>query len=105
MSKMIEVDANNFIAEVLDAPVPVLVDFSAAWCGPCRALKPVLEGMSAEANGRFKVVVVDIDNSQELAIEHQIASVPTLLVYKNGQTVNRLVGLQSKENLFKALGQ
>ena len=105
MSKLIEVDANNFKTEVLDAQVPVMVDFSATWCGPCRALKPVLEGISAEANGRFKVVMVDIDNSQDLATEHKITSVPTLLVFKNGQTVNRLVGLQSKENLLKALGQ
>ena len=91
----LEINANDFQAEVLEAKETVLVDFWAPWCGPCRMQAPVLEKF-AEENPAVKVVKVNVDDNQELAMEHNISSIPTLLVFKNGEAVNFAVGLQSK---------
>lgn len=100
---MQNVTAENFQQEVKDSPVPVLVDFWATWCGPCRALKPVLNEMAGEADGQYKVVGVDIDECQDLASEYNISAIPTVLVFKNGEIVQRLTGLQSKKTLLEAM--
>ena len=94
----LEINANDFQAEVLEAKETVLVDFWAPWCGPCRMQAPVLEKF-AEENPAVKVVKVNVDDNQELAMEHNISSIPTLLVFKNGEAVNFAVGLQSKSAL------
>ena len=94
----LEINANDFQAEVLEANETVLVDFWAPWCGPCRMQAPVLEKF-AEENPAVKVVKVNVDDNQELAMEHNISSIPTLLVFKNGEAVNFAVGLQSKTAL------
>ena len=94
----LEINANDFQAEVLEAKETVLVDFWAPWCGPCRMQAPVLEKF-AEENPAVKVVKVNVDDNQELAMEHNISSIPTLLVFKNGEAVNFAVGLQSKNAL------
>ena len=94
----LEINANDFQAEVLEAKKTVLVDFWAPWCGPCRMQAPVLEKF-AEENPAVKVVKVNVDDNQELAMEHNISSIPTLLVFKNGEAVNFAVGLQSKNAL------
>ena len=94
----LEINANDFQAEVLEAKETVLVDFWAPWCGPCRMQAPVLEKF-AEENPAVKVVKVNVDDNQELAMEHNISSIPTLLVFKNGKAVNFAVGLQSKTAL------
>ena len=94
----LEINANDFQAEVLEAKETVLVDFWAPWCGPCRMQAPVLEKF-AEENPAVKVVKVNVDDNQELAMEHNISSIPTLLVFKNGEAVNFAVGLQSKTAL------
>ena len=93
-----EVNMNDFQAEVLEAKETVLVDFWAPWCGPCRMQAPVLEKF-AEENPDVKVVKVNVDDNQELAMEHNISSIPTLLVFKNGEATNFAVGLQSKTAL------
>ena len=99
----LEVNAKDFEQEVLEAKETVLVDFWAPWCGPCRMQTPILEKF-AEENPAIKVVKVNVDDNQELAMEHNISSIPSLLVFKNGEAVNFAVGLQSKsalENLVK----
>jgi thioredoxin 1 len=99
----LEVNAKDFEQEVLEAKETVLVDFWAPWCGPCRMQAPILEKF-AEENPGIKVVKVNVDDNQELAMEHNISSIPSLLVFKNGEAVDFAVGLQSKsalENLVK----
>jgi thioredoxin 1 len=98
-----KVTNETFKAEVLDSPVPVLVDFYADWCGPCRAMNPTLVELAGEANGRYKVVKVDADAERELSNDYQVRALPTLLVVKDGAVKAKLVGLQNKARLVEAL--
>ncbi|WP_258359938.1 thioredoxin [Moorella sulfitireducens (nom. illeg.)] len=93
----------DFKEEVLDAQIPVLVDFWAGWCGPCRMIAPIVEGLAEEYRGRIKVAKVNVDEYQGLAAQYGIMSIPTLLLFKNGEVVSRLVGYQSKEKLVQVL--
>ena len=98
-----DVNDRNFIAEVRNSDVPVLVDFYATWCGPCQMLAPVIEEIAAESGGRYKVCRVDVDQAPGLVQQFRIMSVPTLAVIVNGQEVRRMVGGQSKEQILAAL--
>lgn len=100
---MQSVTSQTFDQEVSQSAVPVICDFWASWCGPCRALKPILEAVANEANGQFKVVAVDVDESFDLAKKYNVSAIPTILIFKSGEVVQRLVGLQSKEDLLKAV--
>ena len=91
----LEINKGNFNAEVLEAKETVLADFWAPWCGPCRMQAPVLDKF-AEANPEVKVVKINVDDNQELAMQFKITSIPSLIVFKNGVAVNCTVGLQSK---------
>lgn len=102
---MQSVTSQTFDQEVIQSAVPVIVDFWATWCGPCRAIKPVLESMSNEANGQFKVVGVDVDQEPDLSTKYSVSAIPTLLVFKNGEVVERFVGMKTKQDLLKAVGQ
>lgn len=92
MSGVIGTHTRNFTCDVLDSPVPVVVDFYATWCPPCRMLAPVLEGLAAEFADRVRFVKVNIDEEPELAQAAQISSVPTLLLFQGGEVVDRTSG-------------
>ncbi|MDX9719460.1 MAG: thioredoxin [Myxococcota bacterium] len=93
----------NFKALVLEAKVPVLVDFWAEWCGPCRRVGPVVERIAESNAGKARVVKVNVDHNRAVASRYEIRSIPSLLVFKGGEVVETMVGLQSKENLQRAL--
>ena len=96
--KIIEVTEENFDNEVLKSEKPVLIDFNANWCGPCRMLSPILEEVASE-NDSLKIVSINIDNEDELASKYKVVSIPCLVLIKNGKEEKRNVGLISKEEL------
>ncbi len=95
---VIEVTKENFEKEVLSSEIPVLVDFNAAWCGPCRSMRPLLDEL-AENNTKYKIVSVDIDEEDELAEEYEVASIPCLVVFRGGKETDRSVGLIPKDSI------
>ena len=96
--EVMKVTSSNFEEEVLNSDKTVLIDFYADWCGPCKMFSPIIESV-AEENEDIKVVKIDVDNAQDLAIKYQVMSIPTIVVIKNGQEVNRNVGLVSKSQI------
>jgi thioredoxin 1 len=85
MSKEITITSGNFDSEVINASVPVLLDFWASWCGPCKMIAPFIEQIADEYDGRLKVGKINVDEESELAVKHNVASIPTLVIYKNGE--------------------
>jgi len=100
---VIKITKENFNSEVLKSDVPVLIDFWAPWCGPCRALSPLIDEIAEEANGKFKVGKVNVDEQPELASKFSVMSIPTLVVMKNGELVNKTVGSRPKEQILSLI--
>jgi thioredoxin 1 len=96
-------DESTFESEVLQSDQPVLVDFWAEWCGPCKALAPVVDSIATEYEGRARVVKVDVDAAEELAAKYRIDSIPTLIVFRNGVEMQRIVGQVPKGEITSAL--
>ncbi len=90
------IDSGNFINEVLNSDKPVLIDFWASWCGPCRMLSPIVEEIAEEYSGKIKVGKINIDEQPQLAARYNVASIPTLILFKNGKPVNTSVGVKPK---------
>jgi len=93
----------NFEHEVLKSPLPVLVDFYAVWCGPCQMQKPIIDELAEKYKEKIKIGVLDVDQAQTTASQYQVSSIPTLIIFKDGQEVERLMGLQSMPILKEKL--
>lgn len=96
---MLHITNDNFQQEVLNSPIPVVVDFFATWCGPCRMLAPVFESLSEDYEGKVKFVKLDVDEAGDVAKDYSVMSIPTLIIFKNGEEVAKNVGAMGAEDL------
>jgi thioredoxin 1 len=101
MSKAVAVSDATFTDEVLNSDTPVLVDFWAAWCGPCRIVAPILDELAEEKDGQLKIAKVNIDENQEMAGKLGISSIPTMVLYKNGEAVEKIIGAYPKPRILE----
>ena len=100
---VVDVTDKNFESEVLKSDLPVLVDFWAEWCGPCKMISPIVEEISSELSGKLKVAKVNVDDAQELAAKFNVMSIPTLLIFKGGEPVEQIVGAVAKDQLMEKI--
>ncbi|MBC8310220.1 MAG: thioredoxin [Phycisphaerales bacterium] len=99
----LEFTDENFQDEVLSSDQPVLVDFWAEWCGPCKMLGPIIDELATEFDGKAKVGKVDIDTNRDAAVKYEIQSIPSIIIFKNGEITNKFVGIASKDDLSEAI--
>lgn len=100
---VITVNNENFEKEVLQSRIPVLLDFWANWCGPCRMMSPVIDDIAKEQEGKVKVGKVNVDSNQELAIKYDVMSIPTIMVFENGNPIKTFVGVTDKQEILDIL--
>jgi len=100
---VVHVTQSNFDAEVLKSPVPVLLDFWAPWCGPCRQIAPILDEIAEESDGKFKIGKINVDEEQQLGAQFNVRSIPMLLFFKGGEVQAQVVGLKRKADLVAQL--
>jgi len=100
---VIEITDGNFETQVMDSEMPVLVDFWAEWCQPCRALTPTIEKLAQDYNGRVKVGKVDVDSNRDVAVKYGVNSIPTVIIFKGGDVLNKTVGLKSESDFRSML--
>ena len=105
MGNVKEISDTNFAAEVLQSSQPVLVDFWAPWCGPCRMIAPIVEQLAGENADTIKVAKINVDDSPSTAASYGVSSIPTLMLFKGGEVVDRFVGVQPKTRLQEAINQ
>jgi thioredoxin 1 len=105
MANVKELSDQDFQSEVLQATGPVLVDFWAPWCGPCRMIAPIVEELAKENGDTLKVMKVNVDDSPQTATSYGVSSIPTLMIFKNGEVADRFVGVQPKKRLQEAIEQ
>lgn len=96
---IIELDSSNFEAVITGGSTPIVVDFWAPWCGPCKAIAPILEELAQELGDAVKICKVNVDNNSDIAGKYEIRAIPTILIFKDGKIADTLVGLSSKEDL------
>ena len=101
--KPVTITDANFESEVIKSNIPVLIDFWATWCGPCKAIAPIVEDLAKEYDGKVKIGKVDVDNNQQTAIKYGIRSIPTLLIVKNGKVNDTIVGAVPKAQIVQKL--
>ncbi len=97
---MIQLSDSNFESEVINSQKPILVDFWAEWCGPCKMIAPELEKLAAEKNEQLKIGKLNVDDNRDTAMKYSISSIPTLLLFKNGEIVKKLIGVMSKDKII-----
>lgn len=97
--------SENFEAEVLKSDIPVMVDFYADWCGPCKMMEPIIEALASEYDGKVKIGKMNVDESNDIAMQYQVMSIPTIILFKNGQIFRKEVGLQTSKILKADLNQ
>ena len=102
--KITELDSSNFDSTLSSSSIPIVVDFWAPWCGPCKAIAPILNELAEELGDAVKICKVNIDNNSEVASKYEIRAIPTILIFKDGQIVDTIVGLIEKEDLKAKLG-
>ena len=105
MAEILKLSEESFQREVIQSEQPVLVDFAAVWCGPCKMLDPLVKQLADEWSGKVKVVKLDVDDNPQVTMDYQIMGVPTLILFKNGKPVERLSGYAPKDRLIKKFGQ
>jgi thioredoxin 1 len=103
MGKPIHLTDDTFDSEVLKSDIPVIIDFWATWCAPCRMIAPIIEQFATEYEGKVKVCKLDVDNNQQVAMNYGIRSIPTVLIFKNGEVVDTIVGAVPKSMLKERL--
>ena len=101
--RVTELNKDNFEKEVMEANVPVLIDFWASWCGPCRMMSPVIDQIAEEMGDKLKVCKVNVDENHELAEKYEIMTIPAFIVIKNGAEAGRTIGVQPKEDILKLI--